>query len=90
MKRIARITARPFDGISADGTIIYGEIVGNITDALDIIKTLKVPRRLYRSFNDRIEIAWWLLDDIKGPGVRRSIIERYPIEGGLVVEKIPL
>jgi pyruvate formate-lyase activating enzyme-like uncharacterized protein len=90
LKRTARVTARPFDEISADGTIIYGEIVGNIRDALHALKALKVPRRMYRSFNDRIDIAWWLLDDIKGPGIDRSIVERYPMEGGLVVEKIPL
>jgi len=90
LKRTARITARPFDEISADGTIIYGEIVGNITNALYTLKILKVPRRMYRSFNDRIEIAWWLLDEIKCPGLNSSIVERYPMEGGLVVEKIPL
>jgi pyruvate formate-lyase activating enzyme-like uncharacterized protein len=90
LKRTARITARPFDEISADGTIIYGEIVGNITDALYALKILKIPRRMYRSFDDRIEIAWWLLDEIKCPGLDRSIIERYPMEGGLVVEKMPL
>ncbi len=90
LKRTARITARPFDEISADGTIIYGEIEGNITDALYTLRKLKVPQRMYRSFNDRIEIAWWLLDDVKGPGLKSSIIERYPMEGGLVVEKMPL
>jgi len=90
LKRTARITARPFDEISADGTIIYGEIEGNITDALYTLKKIKVPQRMYRSFNDRIEIAWWLLDYIKGPGLKSSIVERYPMEGGLVVEKMPL
>lgn len=91
LKRTARITARPFDEISADGTIIYGEIVGNITDALHIIKTLKIPRRMYRLYDGRIEMAWWTLEDLRlGAGSQCSIVERYPMENGLVVERIPL
>jgi pyruvate formate-lyase activating enzyme-like uncharacterized protein len=45
---------------------------------------------MYRLFNDRIEIAWWLLDDVKSPGWKSSLVERYPMEGGLVVEKMPI
>jgi uncharacterized protein len=90
LKRIARNTARPFDEISADGTIIYGEIVGNIKEALRSLKKSKVPRRMYRSFDDRIETAWWLLEKYEGQGLRGSIVERYPLENGLIVEKIPL
>ena len=100
LKRMARNTARPFDEISDDGTIIYAEIHGNITDALRIIKSLKVPRRWYRSYDGRIDIAWWVLADMKSrrmledikkiPGSQCSIVERYPMENGLVVERIPL
>ncbi len=93
LKRTAQKTARPFDEISADGTIIYGEIVGNITDALHHIEEMKVPRRMYISYDDRIDIAWWILEGLNaslGTGVRSSIVERYPMENGLVVERIPL
>jgi len=91
LKRMARNTARPFDEISDDGTIIYAEIVGNITDALHIIKKSKVPRRLYRLYDGHIDIAWWVLEDMKNSiGSQCSIVERYPMENGLVVERIPL
>jgi pyruvate formate-lyase activating enzyme-like uncharacterized protein len=92
LKRMARRAARPFDEVSADGTIIYGEIVGYITDASRIIKEMNIPRRMYRSYDGRIETAWWILEDVKRPGARFtcSIVERYPMENGLVVERIPL
>ncbi len=93
LKRTARTTARPFDEISDDGTIIYAEIEGNITDALQIIKSSKVPRRMYRLNDGRIEIAWQALGDMKDilcGGSRCSIVERYPMENGLIVERIPL
>lgn len=91
LKRIARHTARPFDEISEDGTIIYGEIVGNITDAHQVIINIKVPRRMYAVYDDRIDIAWWILEDLKTHvDARKSIVERYPMKDGLVVERIPL
>ncbi|MDI6896118.1 radical SAM protein [Methanocella conradii] len=94
IKRVARNTARPFDEISADGTIIYGEIKGNIADALRMIKEMKTPRRLYRLYDDRIDMAWWALEGLckarGAAGWQGSIVERYPMEGGLVVERIPL
>ena len=93
LKRIARITARPFDEISADGTIIYGEILGNTKDALQKIKDLKVPRRMYKVYDGRIDIARWVLEclDMRTViGSQCSIVERYPMENGLVVERIPI
>lgn len=94
LKRVARNTARPFDEISDDGTIIYGEIKGNIEDALRMIRDMKVPRRLYRLYDDRIEMAWRALEGLckacGAKGWQGSIVERYPMEGGLIVERIPL
>ncbi|MCD1295559.1 radical SAM protein [Methanocella sp. CWC-04] len=95
LKRIARNVARPFDEISDDGTIIYGEITGNIAAALKLIMEVEVPSGMYEYNEDtgRIEIAWWILEDIAedlGGGIERSIVERYPFENGLVVERIPL
>lgn len=93
LKRTARNTARPFDEISADGTIIYGEIVGNIIDALHNLEEMKVPMRMYKLYDNRIDIAWWILEGLNtrlGTGIQSSIVERYPMENGLVVERIPL
>jgi hypothetical protein len=95
LKRIARNTSRPFDEISEDGTIIYGEIAGNITKALEFIKEIEIPPEMYVSIPEKgtIEIAWWILEDIADEldeSLGLSIIERYPFEGGLVVERIPL
>ena len=47
---------------------------------------------MYKLYDDRIDIAWWILDDISSDidGMRSSIVERYPMENGLVVERIPL
>jgi len=93
LKRMARRTARPFDEISADGTIIYGEILGNTSDAIKRIKDLKVPRRMYRVYDGRIEIARWILEAPEMgvcAGSQCSIVERYPMENGLVVERIPI
>lgn len=91
LKRIARNVARPFDEVSDDGTIIYGEIIGNITKAHQVLEQMKVPRRMYALHDDRIDIAWWILDDISSDiEGDKSIVERYPMENGLVVERIPL
>jgi pyruvate formate-lyase activating enzyme-like uncharacterized protein len=91
LKRIARNVARPFDEVSDDGTIIYGEIIGNMAKARQVLEQMKVPRRMYALHDDRIDIAWWILDDIslhiEGD---KSIVERYPMENGLIVERIPL
>lgn len=93
LKRTAQNVARSFDEISDDGTIIYGEITGDLTDAIHFLNDAQVPADMYVSYADRIEIAWWILEDIAedlGSGMNKSIVERYPMENGLVVERIPL
>lgn len=95
LKRIAHNTARPFDEITDDGTIIYGEVIGNITDTLKFIKDNEVSPEMYTYSEDknRLEMAWWILEEISeglGGEVKKSIVERYPFEDGLVVERIPL
>jgi hypothetical protein len=92
LKRTASSVARPFDEITGDGTIIYGEITGDVEGALRLLREVGVPEEMYQHTGGRIEIAWWILDDIKealGEAVK-SIVERYPTEDGLVVERIPL
>ncbi|MGA9139030.1 MAG: radical SAM protein [Methanocella sp.] len=92
LKRTASNVARPFDEITDDGTIVCGEITGDVDNALQSLRELGVPGDMYRRDGDRIEIAWWILDeagdDIAGTG--KSIVERYPLRDGLVVERIPL
>ena len=85
--RTARTTARSFEEITADGTVIYGRIEG----------TVKVPpgvralgEKMYEVRDGGIETASWVLfEQGQAVGGERSIIERYP-DRGIVVEVTPL
>ncbi|HPW72479.1 MAG: radical SAM protein [Methanothrix sp.] len=97
LRRRAERTSRPLDHITSEGTIIHGIIEGEEADlmaALEIIEGLQVPYDMYCSLNGRIEIAAWILEeicaDLMGSRCTLSIIERYPLKNGLVVERIPL
>ncbi|PWR73993.1 radical SAM protein [Methanospirillum lacunae] len=87
LKRIASNTAREFDEITPDGTIVYGvcECDGGTSPVPDDLDT-----DLYSRFDDRIEMAWWALESLVEvmPG-KKYVIERYP-DNGLVVEVTPL
>jgi pyruvate formate-lyase activating enzyme-like uncharacterized protein len=92
LKRIAENTARPFDEITGDGTIVYGVFEPESGDTAETA-TFIVERfepDSYEVFPDRIEMAWWLLekhaDELDG---KKFVIERYP-NGGMVVEMTPL
>jgi len=87
LRRIASNTAREFDEITPDGTVVYGvwecsgmevEIPGNPDEGL------------YQRFDDRVEMAWWILDsgqdDMEG---KKFVIERYH-DNGLIVEVTPV
>ena len=93
-KRRCERVARPFDIPTVDGTLIYGTINGNIERTLEALKVLEVPEEMYSLNGDKIEISAPILEDIskklKSIGCIVSLIERYPIEDGLVVERIPL
>ncbi len=87
LKRIAANTAREFDEITPDGTVVYGvcECDGDqapVPGDLD--------KDLYKRFDDRIEMAWWALESLVEvmPG-KKYVIERYP-DNGLIVEVTPL
>ena len=78
LKRIAENTARPFDEITPDGTIVYG-----VLEPLDQQKAIctKVCEKVlepgsFEVFDDRIEMAWWLLeknaDDLPGKNMLLS------------------
>ena len=92
LKRIAQNTARPFDEITDDGTIVYGVIKpseANKSACLLLCKEKCEPDS-YEDCGDRIEMAWWLLtelsDQMKG---EKFVIERYPNKG-MIVEMTPL
>jgi pyruvate formate-lyase activating enzyme-like uncharacterized protein len=98
-QRIAKNTAREFDEITEDGTLIYGVISGgNQKLAEEILREAEVPDELLEVKDGTIELAWWVLEDLKdwlkeelGPsGIKIFIVERHPFEDGLVVELIPL
>jgi pyruvate formate-lyase activating enzyme-like uncharacterized protein len=94
LKRRAERVARPFDRPTEDGTIVYGIISGDQTKALQILEDLGVPEDMYAQNQDQIEIAAIILEDIsedlKSIGLKIHLIERYPLEEGMVVERIPL
>ncbi len=92
LKRVAQNTARPFDEITEDGTIVYGvyEPVSGGTGPVAGFFRERFEPDSYAIFPDRVETAWWLLekyaDELEG---EKSVIERYP-NGGMIVEVTPL
>ncbi|VVB89137.1 Uncharacterised protein [uncultured archaeon] len=90
-KRIAKKTARDFDEISDDGTLIYGVIAGNCEE---ILKEAGVTDDMYTITNGSTETTWWiasdLADELNKRGFTASVIERHPMKNGMVVEKTPL
>lgn len=92
LKRIAENTARPFDEITPDGTIVYGvlEMHASTRDAV-VARCCKVlDEGSFEDCGDHVEMAWWLLSEHadKLPG-KKYVVERYP-NGGMVVEVTPL
>jgi pyruvate formate-lyase activating enzyme-like uncharacterized protein len=90
-KRTAKRTARDFDEITEDGTLVYGAVEGG---GLDVLKDAGVTEDMYAEFNGSIETAWWIASDLaeemKKKGCSVSVIERYPTKNGFIVEKTPL
>ncbi len=87
LKRIAHNTARPFDEITEDGTIMYGVAECNPEDQRS--RSLMKKGR-FQDCGDHLELSWKYLRRIAPqlPG-HKYILERYP-NGGIVVEMIPL
>ena len=94
LKRRASRVARPLDLLTEDGTLIHGIICGDLDVAQRALKDLGVPDDMYTSAGEGIDISAPILEEIskelKGIGLNISIVERYPLEGGLVVERISL
>jgi pyruvate formate-lyase activating enzyme-like uncharacterized protein len=87
LKRIAERTARSFDEVTGDGTILYGVIE---PDGPLPPSRLGLHDGSYEECDGRIELSWRALRKRAGrlPG-RKYIVERYP-NRGVVVEVTPL
>ncbi|MDD1668230.1 MAG: radical SAM protein, partial [Methanomicrobiales archaeon] len=87
LKRIAARTARSFDEVTGDGTVIYGvlEPDGPLPPG-----SLGLREGSYESCDGRIELSWRALRKRakRLPG-KKYIVERYP-NRGVVVEVTPL
>ncbi|MDF1556881.1 MAG: radical SAM protein [ANME-2 cluster archaeon] len=91
--RTAKTIAREFDEITPDGTLYYGVMDGDVHDITGLLEHLNVPTDLYECTRDRVELGWWVLEDIAsevGTRFRAWYEECYPTYGRMVVEKIPL
>jgi pyruvate formate-lyase activating enzyme-like uncharacterized protein len=86
LKRIAGRTARPFDEVTPDGTVVYGVVEPGGPLAPGRIG----PAGSYEECEGRIELSWKALRKQANrlPG-KKYIVERYP-NRGVVVEVIPL
>lgn len=85
--RVARNTARPFDHVTDDGTIIYGVIRGGgrIPEILS-----RLDREMYEVRDGEIETLWWIVSEYSAEiGGEKCIIERYP-DRGIIVEVTPV
>jgi pyruvate formate-lyase activating enzyme-like uncharacterized protein len=97
LKRRSQRVSRLFDIPTDDGTLIFGTITGEEKDlgnAISILEKLGVAQDMYSLEVDRIEIAGWILEEfskeLKSIGLTLALVERYPLEKGPVVERIPL
>jgi uncharacterized protein len=89
MIRIAVNTARPFDEVTDDGTVVYGRVFP--VDGVDgAVAALGLADGEYAVVDGGVELAWERLaaarDAVAG---EKAIVERYP-NRGMVVEVIPL
>lgn len=83
LKRIAHNTARPFDEITPDGTIIYG-----VLESTDL--PMGIQHDQMELIGGHIEMAWWVLVEKRDHLIgKKYILERYP-NNGMVVEVMPL
>ena len=87
LRRIAANTAREFDEITDDGTLIYGvwECDGHNESMPE-----DLDNNLYERFDDRIETGWWILEEIAGEITGPAYyVERYP-DDGIIIEVTPV
>lgn len=92
LKRIAENTARPFDEVTDDGTVVFGRLDLNPGTRDEVVARCRavLEEGTFEDCGDRVEMAWWLLEENqkKLPG-QKSVVERYP-DNGMIVEVTPL
>lgn len=89
MIRIAVNTARPFDEVTEDGTVVYGTIrpANGVAPA---VAALGLGNGEYAVVDDAVELAWDRLAAARAAVAgEKAIVERYP-NRGMVVEVTPL
>ena len=92
LQRTARITGREFDEVTPDGTLFYGVIKGDMDRTIKMLHLLNVPRQLFEVRDGKVELAWWVLEEIASEikdKLQSWYEESYPTYGRLVVERIP-
>jgi len=101
IKRRARSIAKPYDVITDDGTLLKGVIIHRSIVKLrslhvKLIKEYSIPKRFvfFNKTQRRLETGGWILeeisDDVKKQGYECYLIEEYPTEDKLEVERIEL
>ena len=90
--RRAEHTAKPYQQVTEDGTIVRGYLYANdLSAAEEEIRALGVPEDLYEVLPNKIEVAPWVLEDIASSMRYRCFLsEQYPTADGLEVERTPL
>ncbi len=89
MIRIAVNTARPFDEVTGDGTVVYGTVLP--ADGVDlVVSALGLGDGEYEVVDGALELAWdRLAAGRSAVAGEKAIVERYP-NRGMVVEVLPL
>lgn len=85
--RIAKTTARTFDEITEDGTIVYGriELSGPVPPSIRALGD-----DMFEVRDGGVETAPWVLFEVEDlPAENKAIIERYP-DRGIIIEVTPL
>ncbi len=85
--RVARNTARPFDEVTGEGTVIYG-VIENVEGIPPAIRDY--GEDMYEVREGVVETAWWIVAEERARiGGKKAVIERYP-DRGIVVEVVPV
>lgn len=90
--RRAEHTARPYQQVTEDGTIVRGYLYAeDLRAAESRLREMGVPDDLFEVLDNKIEVAPWILEDIAcDVGYRCFLSEQYPTADGLEVERTPL
>lgn len=100
IKRRAKNVAADYEVITEEGTIIKGIIIGSTGSYDKLLKILKeefeIPEKYFShdKKNKRIEIGLWILEkiskELNNLGFQCYMIEEYPTEDRLEIERMPL